>query len=173
MRLSAAIGFWMAMLGAWAFGDEGPAKPPEMEVFGRFIGTWDCEVISKLAVWTPKEVREKTMEVNEWVMDGWFMHGTGKSAKGEIRTVVMNTYDPAAKLYRFWQFLLGGRCSESIGKWDEATKTLTLTTGLDGGITMKGLFHIIDQNHRQYDIVAQDAEDKVYLNVHGEVSRRK
>ena len=31
---------------------EGPPKPPELKVLQKFVGTWDCEVVMKPAVWT-------------------------------------------------------------------------------------------------------------------------
>ena len=58
-------------------------------------------------------------------------------------------------------------------KWDEATATLTVTTDLGRGITSKAAFHVIDVDHREYDVIAKDSDGEVYLDIHGTVTRRK
>ena len=75
-----------------------PAKPPELKVLERFVGTWDCEVVIKPAVWTPTEKREKSVEVNEMSLDGWFLHGSSKTTAGKTNAILMNTYDPARRI---------------------------------------------------------------------------
>lgn len=147
--------------------------PPELKVLERFVGTWDCEVVTESAIWTPKEVREKSVEVNEMVLDGWFLQGCSKTLDGKTNAILMNTYDPAQKKYRFWRFLAGRSCEELSGQWDEATSTLTITTDLGRGITQKAAFHVIDKDHREYHVAAKDSNGKVYLDIHGTVTRRK
>jgi hypothetical protein len=154
-------------------GDEGSPRPPELKVLERFVGTWDCEVVIKPAVWTPTEKREKSVEVNEMSLDGWFLHGSGKTTVGKTNAILMNTYDPAQKNYRLWRFTSGGSCEEMRGEWDEAASTLTITTDLGHGITQRAAFHLIDKDRREYDILAKDGDGKVYLEVHGTVTRRK
>lgn len=159
-------------LGQQALAAELP-KPPELNVLERFVGIWDCEVVVKPAVWTPKEKREKSVEVNEMSLDGWFLHGRSETVNGKTNAILMNTYDPAQKNYRIWRFMPGGSCEEMRGEWDEAPTTLTITTDFGRGITQKAVFHLIDKDHREYHVVAKDADGKVYLDVQGTVTRRK
>lgn len=162
----------IAVLPIVALGDERPPKPPELKVLERFVGTWDCETVMKPAVWTPKEVREKTVEVNELVMDGWYLQGSSRTQGGKFQAHLMNTYDPDQKKFRTWKFTPGGRCEELIGQWNEATSTLTITSDLGNGITSRADFHLIDKDHREYDVVAKDGDGKLYLDIHGTVTRQ-
>ena len=148
-------------------------RPLELKVLERFVGTWDCEVVIKPAVWTPEEKREKSVEVNEMSLDGWFLHGSSKTTVGKTNAIVMNTYDTAQKSYRIWRFTAGGSCEEMRGKWDEPTSTLTVATDLGHGVRQKATFHLIDKDHREYHVVAKDADGKVYRDVQGTVTRRK
>ncbi len=149
-----------------------PVKPPELKVLEKFVGTWDCEIVTKPAVWTPEEKREKAMEVNEMALDGWFLHGSSKTPDGKTLVIMMNTYDPERKKFHFWRFA-GRGCEEADGQWDETTSTLTITTDQGNGVTTKAAFHVIDGDHREYHIVAKDGDGKVYVNIQGKVTRRK
>ena len=175
MRKITIIGLWIfaGLTVVVALGDEGSSKPPELKVLERFVGTWDCDAAMKPAVWTPKELREKTVEVNELVMDGWFLKGSSKTQDGKTTAILMNTFDPVQKKFRIWRFAPGGSCEELTGRWDEATSTLTITTDLGNGVTSKAAFHLIDKDHREYHVVAKDGDGKVYLDVHGTLTRRK
>ena len=169
---SIALLFAICCLGQQTSAAE-PPKPPELKVLERFVGTWDVEVVIKPAVWTPTEKREKSVEVNEMSLDGWFLHGSSKTTAGKTNAILMNTYNPAQKTYRIWRFMSGGSCEEMRGEWDETASTLTITTDLGHGITQKAAFHLIDKDRREYHIVAKDGHGKVYLDVHGAVTRRK
>ena len=168
--LAAAL-FVVGCLGHLALAAE-PPKPVELKVLEKFEGTWDCEIVTKPAVWTPTERRDKAVEVNEMTADGWFLHGCSKTPDGKTALVMMNTYDPVRKKFHFWRFA-GRGCEELDGQWDEATSTLTIPTDHGNGITTKAAFHVIDKDHREYHIAAKDAEGKVYLDIHGTVTRRK
>jgi hypothetical protein len=172
MKVSVVMGLWLGLFVSTATGDDGPPMPPELKVLEKFVGTWDCEIVTKPAVWTPKEERQRAVEVNEMALDGWFLHGCSKTQDGKTLAVLMNTYDPAKKEYRTWRFV-GKGCEELIGQWDESTSTMTITTDHGYGITTKAAFHVIDQDHREYRIAAKDGDGKVYLDIQATVTRRK
>jgi hypothetical protein len=167
-----AVLFTIGSLGTMVSAAE-PAKPPELKVLERFVGTWNVEAVTKPAVWTPTEKREKCVEYNEMVLDGWFLHGSSKSADGKTSAIVMNTYDPVNKEYRIRRFTSGGLCDELTGQWDESTSTLTVRGDLGHGITLNAAFHLTDEDHREYHVVAKDGEGKVYFDVQATVTRRK
>jgi hypothetical protein len=150
-----------------------PSKPPELEVLRKFVGTWDCKVVMKPAVWTPKEMQEESVEVNEMALDGWFLHGSSKTKDGRTRAILLNTYDLVQKTFRIWRFAPGGSCKELTGEWNETTSTLTIVSDLGHGITSTATFHFIDEDHRECHVVAKDSDGKVYLDIQGTVVRRK
>lgn len=166
------IALLIAVSAAVTHGDEGP-KLPGLKVLEKFVGTWDCDVVTKPAIWTPKEQREKTVEINELVLDGWFLQGCSKTRDGKTQAMLMNSYDPVMRQYRIWKFVPGGACEELIGQWDEATATLTIATTAGDGVTTKAAFHVIDKDHREYNVTAKDADGKTYLDIHGTVTFRR
>jgi hypothetical protein len=159
-------------LQGWKIGGE-QNKPPELAVLGRFVGTWDGEVVTKPAVWTPKEVRENIVEVHEMVLDGWYLQGRAMTPEGEMRAILMSTYDPIKRTYRIWRFSPGGLGEELTGQWDEATATLTIPTDLGNKINSATTFHLIDKDHHDFHTLAKDSDGKVYLDIQGTLARRK
>jgi hypothetical protein len=162
----------VTLVGVAAYGVEQPPKPPELKVLERSVGTWDCEVITKPAIWTPKEQRENLVEVNKLVLDGWYLQGSSQTRDGKPQALLMNTYDPAQKQYRVWKFAAGGVPQEYIGQWDEPTSTLTIGAKNEG-IMLKATFHLIDADHREYHVRATDDSGNVYLDIQGMATRRK
>jgi hypothetical protein len=159
-------------LGPWSSAAE-PPKPPELKVLEKFVGTWDSESVSKPAAWTPKEVREKSMEVNEMALDGWYLQGSSRTPEGKVLAIVMNSYDPPEKTYRIWRFLPVGRNDQWTGQWDEATSTLTIKTDIGHGMTATGAIHFTDQDHHELHFLVKDSEGKVYVDSLSTVVRRK
>ena len=172
MRLSIVVGLLVAVHAATAVSDEEPPKPPELKVLGRFVGTWDSESVSKPAVGTP-EVREKSVEVNEWALDGWFLQGSNRTPDGKIKATLMNGYDPVEKTYRIWRFLPGGYSDQWTGQWEEATATLTIKSDLGRGITATGGIHFTDEDHHELHFLVKDSDGKVYSDSLAKVVRRK
>jgi hypothetical protein len=173
VKVKDIVGVLVAVIAVTALGGEQPPKPQELKVLERFVGTWDCAVVTKVAIWTPKEVRENMVEVNELVLDGWFLKGSSRTRDGKLRAMLMNSYDPVKKQYHVWKFTPGGSCEELTGAWDEATTTLTITNDLGDGITAKAVSHVIDKDHREYDVTAKDGDGRTYMDIHGTVTRRK
>ena len=173
MRVIVVIGLCAVVSAAVALGGEGIPKPPELKVLDRFVGTWDAESVSKPAVWTPKEVREKYVEVREMVLDGWFVESKGRTADGKVdSTLWMMTYDLASRQYREWLFVTGGFSIQWGGQWDEATKTFSFTGDAGNGITSKLTAQFIDKDHIEFRIVAKDNDGKVYQDMTGKLTRR-
>ena len=173
MRVMIVIGLFAGVSATAALGGEGPAKPPELKVLEKFVGTWDAESVSKPAVWTRQEVRAKYVEVRELVLDGWFVESKGRAADGKVdSTSWMMTYDLARREYREWLFVTGGFSIQWSGQWDEATKTFSFTGDAGHGITSKLTAHFIDKDHIEFRIIATDSDGKVYQDMNGRLTRR-
>ena len=50
--------------------------------------------------------------------------------------------------------------------------TLTITTDHGSGITTQAAFHVIDKDHREYNVTAKDGDGKIYLDIHGTVMQK-
>jgi hypothetical protein len=50
---------------------------------------------------------------------------------------------------------------------------MRVTKRLILSFTTKAAFRIIDQDHREYRVLAKDGDGKVYLDIEGKVTRRK
>ena len=172
MRLIAVISLFAAVSPAAALGDEATTRSPELKVLSRFVGTWDAESVSKPAAWTPQELRETSIEVDEWVLDGWFVQGTTKGRGGKANAISMITYDPMRKEYHFSHFSTGGFVSQWSGQWDEANQTFSLRGDAAKGITSTGTVHFIDRDRREFHLIAKDRDGKVYYDVQGTSTRR-
>ena len=153
--------------------DGAPKPPPELKVLERFVGTWEYDTLTKASIWNPQEKREQGVEVNEMALDGWYLRGSYRPADAKPNVMHINTYDPKKKTYRTWRHYTGGTSQEWTGQWDEASSTMTLTEDLGDGITLTAVFHIIDNDRREYRVTAKDRDGKVYIDAEGTITRRK
>lgn len=154
------------------FGQEAGAPPPEMKILHKLVGTWQDEVIGKVAEWTPVETREKTTSKAALVLGGRFVVSRIYDSEGEMSGFHVFTYDTARQAYRQWYYHSSGATVESTGKWDEASGTLTLTSESQG---ITGVFTIRFANEDTvlWTLVSKDQDGKVYLNMQGKSTRQK
>src|SRR4051812_48268053 len=79
--------------------DDAP-KSPELKVLDRLVGKWESASISKVAEWTPAEIRATGKLTREWILDGRFLQET--STQSDVNAIVMFTYDSQKSAYRWW-----------------------------------------------------------------------
>jgi hypothetical protein len=162
------------LAGAFCLGtraDDGPAKPPELKVLERLVGTWESDVIAKPAEWTPKEVRTKGTLTREWVLNGRFLQEKGIDEQKP--NLCMFTYDVQKKAFRFWRFDSEGGAMELSGQWDEASKTMLWKAEMGNGLTSIGPMRFIDADTIHWEAVTKDKAGKVYMHLEGKVTRKK
>lgn len=145
-----------------------PPKPPELKVLERFVGTWDAEMISKPAAWTPKEVKTTGTNKYEWVLDGRFLQDTEQNGDGS-EVFGLWTFDATAKIYRGWFFGSEGNVVEWKGQWDEG---LRMEADLGNGVVLTGVNRFPDKDTYEWTLVAKDKDGKVYLDVKDTHRRR-
>jgi hypothetical protein len=168
-------------LAAAVHGDEpqGPAKDiPELDVLKHWIGVWDVEMNVKPRGELPKGMHAKGTTTAEWVLGGRFVQQTGtlKSDDGSppMHATTLMTYDPGKKVYRSWMFFSSGAVSESEGKWDEKSRTMTSTSrDADSGGTMTIHATFPEDGVENWRIVEKDREGKVVGETSGKNVRRK
>jgi hypothetical protein len=151
---------------------EPPPKPPELKVLERLVGTWDWKVISRPAEWTPKEMQTTGTVTREWVLNGRFVQE--KSIDADKREgLVLWTYDSQKKAFRTWHFMSDGFTNDSLGKWDEGSKTLANESDAGPGITATATVHFLDNDTHEWKVIVKDKEGKVYLHMEGTCKRKK
>ena len=153
--------------------DEGPAKPAEFKVLGRLTGRWKDEVTYKVSEWTKKEKHETASYQNDWTLGGWFIRYQGRSGDGKTEELQLMTFDVEKKVFRKWYYDSEGFASESSGKWDAKSATLTWTSDLGDGITAVSVWRFADDNNVIWTRVARDRQGKTYLNIEGKSVRQK
>jgi hypothetical protein len=152
--------------------DQDSAKPAELKVLDRLVGNWQEEEISKPAEWTPKEERTKSTSTTEWVLGGRFVQ-MKERGNDNLEVVQMITYDVDKKVYRRWRFTSGGTATETTGKWDEDSKTLTWTGTLAKDISFVSRWKMTSKDTMEGAAIAKDGSGKVYLDVASKSTRRK
>ncbi len=151
-----------------------PPKPPELKVLNRFLGTWDTELVSKPAAWSPKETKSQGVSTFTWTLDGRFLRSVGKSVPPEkAESMQMMTYDPVRKEFYMWFFDSFGTFSESAGQWDADNQVLTWKAEPDEKLTSINRVQFVDKNTVQWTMTIKDKENKLYLDLRGKMQRRK
>lgn len=146
-------------------------KPTELKVLDRLVGKWDSESVSRVAEWTPQEGRTKGTLSREWVLGGRYVQETSKQSDADA--MVMFTYDPAKKAYRWWLFNSHGHNFDMAGQWDEKTQTLTCTSDVGNGLTNTSTIHFLDADTHKWTAIVKDGQGKIFFDAGGTCTRRK
>ena len=109
---------------------EALTKPKELDILGQYVGYWTSDVTSKPAVWTPTEIKYRTSNHAEFVLDGRFLHHIEVSheidnPKKVGKSLFLWTHDPKSMKYVGWIFQSSGNIVKATGTWDAASKTFT------------------------------------------------
>jgi hypothetical protein len=149
-----------------------PKKPEELKVLDALIGSWKDEATFKVSEWTKKERKETGTFQNSWTLNGWFLQYRGRNEDGSEDLQLM-TFDVEKKVYRRWYHDSDGNASESTGKWDARTATLTWTGNFGDGITAVSVWRFVDKDTTIWSRVAKDDKGKIYSNIEGKATRQK
>jgi hypothetical protein len=155
---------------------QGPAKEiPELLVLNCYAGSW--EVIAAAGT-VPNIPIFKGKATSKWILDGRFLELTGalQSPDGtrNIKITTLKTYDAEQKSYRSWTFLSTGQATESTGKWDPATQTMTFisrpeangrTTTTTGNFTEAGI--------EKWNLSIADQTGKIIKQIVGKNTRQR
>ena len=153
---------------------QAPAKPAELKVLDRLIGTWRYEWESKPTEGEPKGNKGAGTSINEWILDGWFQQHKGKGDNPAHEIVEVWTYDAPTKTYRAWGFMApGANHYQATGTWDEQSNTLRYQGKGPGDVTTVSTMRFIDQDNRVGTRVATDAAGKVVQDTRFKLTRQK
>jgi hypothetical protein len=149
-----------------------PPLPSELKILERMIGNWDATSVSKVAEWTPQEVRTTSKVTRKWILDGYFVQDTAEISDG-TQSIALTSYDPQMNAYRAWWFNSEGNKSKSTGQWDSGSKTISYTSDLGNGITVRNSVRFIDMDNEEWNVVIKDGDGKLYLDLNIKSKRRK
>ncbi len=91
--------------------------------------------------------------------------------------LAFKAYDPEGNVYRKWDFDSDGGCprgeeGEALGKWDEATQTLTWKYSAPNGETSTETSRFIDDDTHDWALVSKDSTGKVLLDMESKTKRK-
>lgn len=152
---------------------ERPARPKELEVLDRFIGTWDIETVARPAQGGTKEVIEKGVNVVEWTLDRSFLRTHSYDAKGNHVAIQLFTWDSTRREYRHWFFGNGGMMVEGKGSWDEADRTMTVAGKGGEGTSLHFKGRFVTDGSYETTLDVKDDSGKLLVDVQGAWTRRK
>ena len=158
---------------------QGPSKDvPELQVLNHWVGKWDDDMTVKPNAGLPKGMRAKGVVTAEWVLNGRFVQQTATLEPGDsapaMKVTTLMTYDPQKKVYRSWMFFSTGAVSESEGRWDEKSRTMTSTSRdaeSGGTATIKATF--AEDGTESWSILEKDRDGKVVSETTGKNTPRK
>ena len=102
-------------------------RSAELKVLDRFLGTWRSEYRLPKAEWTPEEKTGSADLVYTQELGGHVIRERAVHADQTTSTLLLID-DAEQRKYRSWWFNSPGLTTESSGRWDESTKTLSWTT---------------------------------------------
>ena len=124
--LPVLIFLWASFVQTVISADEtGPAKDvPELQILQNYVGNWDVNV-------TGNEFT-RGEDTAHWILGGRFLEQSGfivsENGTNRVEITTLYTFDATKKSYRSWWFNSAGLTTESSGRWDESTKTLSWIT---------------------------------------------
>ncbi len=175
----AAVGVFL-LAGLAGEAQEATPTPPELKPLKRFVGSWEHQVVSKPAAWTPEETTMTLTSEGEWILNGRVLQAkaewspTSQGRSGTKEALVLMTYDPEKKEYRQWHFGSSGSMprGENLGHWDEASKTFTWKGTLLHGITSTEVHRFTDDETHNWTLVFKDRNGDVWFDLEAKAKRK-
>lgn len=150
-----------------------PPVPNEMKELSPFLGTWiEAEFVSKVAEWTPKEIRRQGgTATTQPILGGRYLVDDKASSKDGSGHHGVWSWNAEEKAYHYTYFGEAGDRMEFTAHWDAASQTMTVTGPMPNGVTMHGTIHFTDANTKEWHMVAKEAAGKVYLDMTAKETR--
>jgi hypothetical protein len=148
---------------------------PELKPLQWFIGSWEQQVVSKPAAWTPEETTMTLTSKGEWILNGRVLQAKAEWSPSRTKeALVLMTYDTEKKEYRQWYFDSDGGMprGENRGHWDEASKTFTWKGTLPHGLTSTQVHRFTDNDTHRWTLVFKDRNGDVWFDLEAKVKRK-
>ena len=168
-----AVAFAMGAIAAERSATTKPAeRSAEMKVLDRHQGNWRGATTVHKAKWTPKEIRGTSTTSRVPVLGGRFNLDRTEASDG-ASGLTLATYDVQRKSYRMWWFSSTGQSTEWKGQWDAKTKTMTLHSKNDDGVTAVSKVRHPDDKTAKWTVVARNRSGEIGFSMEGTNTRVK
>jgi len=116
--LLVAAGCCSVLAGRAAEAQSRGEKPSELDLLDQYVGEWTSEVTSQPAVWTPREIKYRTSNHAEFVLNGWFLQHIELNQVVDDpdqvgKSIWFTTYDRGAGKFVTWFFQSSGLMGRS------------------------------------------------------------
>lgn len=156
--------------------DDAPPPPPELKVLDRYVGVWNATFRAKPATWTPQETNGSAVDEFRWVLGNRFLELNATSKPEGMQAKILYTFDAGTKAYRSVYFNSKGQMTRYAGTWDEATKTFRWVGEVEGVPNQAKVVitdRWVDDDRREYTVVAKEAAGTVLFDMAGTAVRKK
>jgi Protein of unknown function (DUF1579) len=171
-RRSLSLVAALLALATSAFSADLPLDSPEQKVLDKWVGRWRTSYKLPKAEWTPEEKTGTAELTTSRVVGGRFVQDRSEHSD-KTSTSSIFTYDAAKKCYRGWWFSSTGHTSESTGKWDGDSKTMTWNSVGEAAFTTTVRYHFVDDDHTEWDVTVKDPTGKLLYRLEGTSGRVK
>ena len=108
----------------------------------------------------------------QWILDGRFLYG--RSEVGNHKSVWVIGFDTNRNVYRYIRMTNAGRIDESIGEWNEATRSFVWNlVNVPTGITRTSTNRIVGNDAIHAHILAEDNDGEVHMDLTIRSTRRE
>jgi hypothetical protein len=146
--------------------------PAEVKKLDAFIGDWDAEFIQRPSVVAPNGNTSKGTMTGQWILDGRFLLGTSQVGNHNSKWVI--GYDTNKKAYRYIRFTNSGQIDESIGQWNEETRSFVWKLVMaPSGISRTSTNRIVGKDAIHAHILAENGDGEVHMDLAIRSTRRK
>lgn len=145
--------------------------PEELQKLEPFIGEWDSEFINRPSAVSPNGGTSSGTMTAQWILDGRFLHG--RSEVGNHKSVWVIGYDTNRNTYRYVRMTNTGRIYESIGEWNEATRSFSWNLeNAPAGVTRTSTNRIVGDGAINAHILVNDEAGRPHMDLSIRSTRR-
>jgi serine/threonine protein kinase len=149
-----------------------PVPLPGMpdQVLPALAGAWKGEFRQKIYGGKPTEKKFNAVAVNDWIVGKKWLRQRVHMEDGGFLSLV--SFEPGSRTFRDWNFHASGKLfGPSAGRWDQATRAMTLTNLPEEGILLLTTWRFIDADTVTWEILIRDKEGRTLFEMAGHLKR--
>lgn len=151
---------------------EAPADVPQLKVIERYLGNWDDKILVKQSPWSPQEQNLTATAVGTKVLAGRYVQ-LKSSSSDNAEGMSMITYDTGLNSFASWWWNSLGHHNNSLGEWNEQTRTMSWKGTLPGDFTLLSTDRFPDDDTRQWHVLVKDNAGATVFDMSGTMKRKK